>query len=240
MRRCRRQHDQRHEHVCQTPVPLHCIQPIMPRHAARPPTSPHPRVAGWNSWSWRGHNVNWLAAGDSGPVVLLIHGAWDGAAALEAAAESKLRAAAWLAALPHYHCVLCMFMESSVPRTRRLACAPLSNKRLAAVGITVPRHCPPSRCRIRCLCLPLALQRARAVQELPRVRPRLPGCGAACCCHAVAMLSRRCAAAVMRWTAWVRRPCCDHPLLGRQCAAACMRWTACVRVGLSLAHCQLV
>ncbi|KAL4436978.1 hypothetical protein ABPG75_004117 [Micractinium tetrahymenae] len=29
---------------------------------------------GWNSWSWRGHNVNWLAAGDSGPVVLLIHG----------------------------------------------------------------------------------------------------------------------------------------------------------------------
>lgn len=29
---------------------------------------------GWNSWSWRGHNVNWLAAGNSGPVVLLIHG----------------------------------------------------------------------------------------------------------------------------------------------------------------------
>lgn len=30
--------------------------------------------AGWNSWQWRGHNVNWLAAGDSGPTVLLIHG----------------------------------------------------------------------------------------------------------------------------------------------------------------------
>lgn len=29
---------------------------------------------GWNSWSWRGNKVNWLAAGDKGPVVLLIHG----------------------------------------------------------------------------------------------------------------------------------------------------------------------
>ncbi|PRW33916.1 chloroplastic isoform X2 [Chlorella sorokiniana] len=29
---------------------------------------------GWNSWRWRGHNVNWLAAGDKGPTVLLIHG----------------------------------------------------------------------------------------------------------------------------------------------------------------------
>lgn len=29
---------------------------------------------GWNSWGWRGQNVNWLSAGDSGPVVLLIHG----------------------------------------------------------------------------------------------------------------------------------------------------------------------
>lgn len=29
---------------------------------------------GWNRWAWRGHNVNWLQAGDSGPVVLLIHG----------------------------------------------------------------------------------------------------------------------------------------------------------------------
>ncbi|PSC74999.1 Haloalkane dehalogenase [Micractinium conductrix] len=29
---------------------------------------------GWNSWQWRGHNVNWLQAGDSGPVVVLVHG----------------------------------------------------------------------------------------------------------------------------------------------------------------------
>ena len=47
----------------------------------RPPTNhptfapvPAPARAGWNSWQWRGHNVNWLAAGDSGPVVLQIHG----------------------------------------------------------------------------------------------------------------------------------------------------------------------
>lgn len=29
---------------------------------------------GWNSWKWRHHNINWLSAGESGPVVLLIHG----------------------------------------------------------------------------------------------------------------------------------------------------------------------
>ena len=29
---------------------------------------------GWNSWKWRNHNINWLSAGESGPVVLLIHG----------------------------------------------------------------------------------------------------------------------------------------------------------------------
>jgi pimeloyl-ACP methyl ester carboxylesterase len=30
---------------------------------------------GWNTWRWRGkHNVNWLSAGDSGPIVLLVHG----------------------------------------------------------------------------------------------------------------------------------------------------------------------
>lgn len=29
---------------------------------------------GWNTWTWRDQKVNWLSAGDSGPVVLLIHG----------------------------------------------------------------------------------------------------------------------------------------------------------------------
>ncbi|GAB4823102.1 hypothetical protein N2152v2_010148 [Parachlorella kessleri] len=29
---------------------------------------------GWNTWKWRGHNVNWLGAGTEGPPVVLIHG----------------------------------------------------------------------------------------------------------------------------------------------------------------------
>lgn len=29
---------------------------------------------GWNTWRWRGQDVNWLSAGDSGPIVLCIHG----------------------------------------------------------------------------------------------------------------------------------------------------------------------
>lgn len=37
-----------------------------------------PRLAlqphGWNTWNFRGHKVNWLGAGDSGPIVVLIHG----------------------------------------------------------------------------------------------------------------------------------------------------------------------
>lgn len=29
---------------------------------------------GWNAWMWRGHRINWVSAGDKGPIVLLIHG----------------------------------------------------------------------------------------------------------------------------------------------------------------------
>jgi len=29
---------------------------------------------GWNSWKWRNHNINWLTAGEKGPIVVLIHG----------------------------------------------------------------------------------------------------------------------------------------------------------------------
>ena len=29
---------------------------------------------GWNTWRWRGQDINWLSAGDSGPAVVLIHG----------------------------------------------------------------------------------------------------------------------------------------------------------------------
>lgn len=29
---------------------------------------------GWNTWKWRDNNVNWVSAGNEGPVVLLIHG----------------------------------------------------------------------------------------------------------------------------------------------------------------------
>lgn len=45
-----------------------------PPPAADTTTSPPPLWSGWNRWAWRGHTINWLAAGDSGPVVLLIHG----------------------------------------------------------------------------------------------------------------------------------------------------------------------
>jgi pimeloyl-ACP methyl ester carboxylesterase len=49
-----------------------------------PPTEadPHGRYSerlkllpkGWNTWKWRNHNINWLSAGEKGPVVILIHG----------------------------------------------------------------------------------------------------------------------------------------------------------------------
>lgn len=62
------------------PRAAHPAQP-----ACIPPTHPHQvdargveRLAlqpeGWSCWSWRGHNVNFLAAGDKGPVVVLVHG----------------------------------------------------------------------------------------------------------------------------------------------------------------------
>ncbi|KAL4518461.1 hypothetical protein Ndes2526B_g01130 [Nannochloris sp. 'desiccata'] len=49
-----------------------------------PPTEadPHGRYSerlkllpkGWNTWKWRNHNINWLTAGEKGPVVVFIHG----------------------------------------------------------------------------------------------------------------------------------------------------------------------
>lgn len=32
------------------------------------------RPEGWNTWMWKGHRINWLSAGNSGPIVVLIHG----------------------------------------------------------------------------------------------------------------------------------------------------------------------
>jgi len=49
-----------------------------------PPTEadPHGRYSerlkllrkGWNTWKWRNHNINWLTAGENGPVVVFVHG----------------------------------------------------------------------------------------------------------------------------------------------------------------------
>jgi pimeloyl-ACP methyl ester carboxylesterase len=64
------------------PAAAAAVAPPSPVAYAPPPTeldaSGVERLAlqpgGWNTWRWRGHAVNWLAAGEAGPAVLLIHG----------------------------------------------------------------------------------------------------------------------------------------------------------------------
>lgn len=61
--------------------------PVMPISRSRPTTKPVrlekdafgvERVAyeddGWNTWEWKGHKINYIAYGESGPAVVLIHG----------------------------------------------------------------------------------------------------------------------------------------------------------------------